>query len=94
MEVKDHLPLSELRRLERVEKDADRAKRLRIVILGIEGWTAPAVAMAVGLKLLGYRSFLLEQVAAGRWSMTTANERLASVKSLMRWLWRSEAVGP
>lgn len=49
MNVKDHLPLSELQRLERVEKDADRAKRLRIVILGIEGWTAPAVAMAVGL---------------------------------------------
>jgi len=42
MEVKDHLPLSELRRLERVEKDADRARRLRIVILGLEGWTAPA----------------------------------------------------
>lgn len=49
MDVKDHLPLVELQRLERAEKDADRAKRLRIVILGIEGWTAPAVAMAVGL---------------------------------------------
>jgi transposase len=49
MEVKDHLPLAELKRLERAEKDADRAKRLRIIILGIEGWTAPAVAMAVGL---------------------------------------------
>jgi transposase len=49
MDVKDHLPLGELRRLERIEKDADRAKRLRIVILGTEGWTAPAVAMAVGL---------------------------------------------
>jgi transposase len=49
MDVKDHLPLAELKRLERVEKDADRAKRLRIVILGTEGWTAPAVAMAVGL---------------------------------------------
>lgn len=49
MDVKDHLPLAELKRLERVEKDADRAKRLRIVILGMEGWTAPAVAMAVGL---------------------------------------------
>lgn len=47
MEIKDHLPLSELRRLERVEKDVDRARRLRIVILGLEGWTAPA--MAVGL---------------------------------------------
>jgi transposase len=49
MDVKDHLPLGELRRLERVEKDADRAKRLRIIILGMEGWTAPAVAMGVGL---------------------------------------------
>jgi transposase len=49
MDVKDHLPLAELKRLERVEKDAERAKRLRIVILGTEGWTAPAVAMAVGL---------------------------------------------
>ena len=50
MEVKDHLPVSELKRLERVEKNADRARRLRILILGIEGWTAPAVAMAVGLS--------------------------------------------
>jgi transposase len=49
MDVKDHLPLGELQRLERIEKDADRAKRLRIIILGMEGWTAPAVAMAVGL---------------------------------------------
>jgi len=50
MKVKDYLPLSELKRLERGEKDADRARRLRIVILGIEGWTAPAVAMALGLS--------------------------------------------
>jgi hypothetical protein len=49
MDVKDHLPLAELQWLERVEKNADRAKRLRIIILGIEGWTAPAVAIAVGL---------------------------------------------
>ncbi len=50
MKVKPHLPLSELKRLERCEKHADRARRLRIVILGLEGWTAPAVAMAVGLS--------------------------------------------
>lgn len=50
MQVQPHLPLQELKRLERAEKDADRSRRLRIVILGIEGWTAPAVAMAVGLS--------------------------------------------
>jgi transposase len=50
MEVKDHLPLEELKRLERIETNANRSRRLRIVILGIEGWTAPAVAMALGLS--------------------------------------------
>jgi transposase len=50
MHVESHLPLEELKRLERVEKDADRARRMRIVILGMEGWTAPAVGMAVGLS--------------------------------------------
>ncbi len=50
MEVKPYLPPEELKRLERVEKDADRARRLRVVILACEGWTAPAVAMAVGLS--------------------------------------------
>jgi len=50
MHVEGQLPLEELKRLECVEQDADRARRLRIIILGIEGWTAPAVAMAVGLS--------------------------------------------
>lgn len=49
MEVKPHLPLAELKRSERAEKNADRLRRMRIVILGAEGWTGPAVAMAVGL---------------------------------------------
>ena len=50
MDVRSHLPLEELVRLERVEKDAARSKRLRIVILAIGGYTAPAVAMSVGLS--------------------------------------------
>jgi transposase len=50
MEVKDHLPLAELERLERGETSAQRAKRLRIVILALRGFTAPAVGMCVGLS--------------------------------------------
>jgi transposase len=50
MHVESHLPLEELERIERAEKDADRSKRLRIVILAAKGWTAPAVAMSVGLS--------------------------------------------
>lgn len=45
-----HLSLEDLVRLERVEKDAAQSKRLRIVILAIGGWTAPAIAMSVGLS--------------------------------------------
>src|SRR5882724_6194984 len=50
MEVSTHLPLEELVRLERTEKDAARSKRLRIVILAIGGYTSPAIAMSVGLS--------------------------------------------
>lgn len=50
MDVRAHLPLEELVRLERIEKDAAQSKKLRIVILAIGGWTAPAIAMSVGLS--------------------------------------------
>ncbi len=50
MEVKDHLSFERLQQLEREEKCAGRAKRLRIVVLAIQGWTAPAIGMAVGLS--------------------------------------------
>ena len=50
MEVKARLTLEQLKQLERSERDAGQSKRLRIVILAMEGWTAPAVAMAVGLS--------------------------------------------
>ncbi len=50
MMVKAHLSLKRLKQLEREENDAGRAKRLRIVILAMQGWTAPAIGMAVGLS--------------------------------------------
>lgn len=50
MEVREHLPLAELERLEREERGAQRAKRLRIVILALKGYTAPAIALSLGLS--------------------------------------------
>lgn len=50
MEVREHLSLEQLERIERDETDARRSKRLRIVILAMRGFTAPAVAMSVGLS--------------------------------------------
>lgn len=49
MEVKPRLPLEQLKQLERSERDAGQSKRLRVV-MAMEGWTAPAVSMAVGLS--------------------------------------------
>jgi transposase len=42
--------LPQLQQLERKEREAVRSKRLRIVILAMQGWTAPAIAMSVGLS--------------------------------------------
>jgi transposase len=50
MYVRDQQPLAVLEGLERKEKDATRSKRLRIIILAVQGWTAPAIAMSVGLS--------------------------------------------
>jgi transposase len=50
MHVEDRLPLAELQRLERLEKNSSKARRIRIVILAIQGYTAPAIAMSVGLS--------------------------------------------
>lgn len=49
MYVREHEPLADLKRMERKERDAARSKRLRIIILAIGGWTAPAIAASVGL---------------------------------------------
>lgn len=50
MYVHERVALKELERIERKEPNAKRAKRLRIVILAMQGWTAPAIAMSTGLS--------------------------------------------
>ena len=50
MKVRWHVPLEELVRLERAEKNASHSKRLQIVILALGGYTAPAIAMSLGLS--------------------------------------------
>ena len=42
MHVEYKMPVAELERLERLEKDARCAKLIRIVILATNGYTAPA----------------------------------------------------
>ena len=50
MEIRDHKTLEALIDLEKNERQARRAKRLRIIILAIQGFTAPAIALTLGLS--------------------------------------------
>ena len=50
IEVKFHHSLVTLEQKEREEKDASRSKRLRIIILALKGFTAPAIALSIGLS--------------------------------------------
>ena len=47
MDVKDHLSLVELKRLARAEQDVKLSKRMQIVVLAVEGYTAPAIARSL-----------------------------------------------
>lgn len=47
MDVKDHLSLSELKQLARAEQDAKLSKRMQMVVLALEGYTAPAIARSL-----------------------------------------------
>lgn len=47
MDVKPHLSLAELKRLARREPDAKLSKRLQMVVLALEGYTAPAIALSL-----------------------------------------------
>ena len=49
MHVEDHVSLAELKRLVRSERDAKLSKRFQIIVLAIEGYTAPAIAKSLGL---------------------------------------------
>ena len=47
MDVKDHLILTELKQLARAERDVKLSKRMQMVVLAMEGYTAPAIARSL-----------------------------------------------
>jgi transposase len=50
MKVSGTLSFEQLRKLQRQETNVGRAQRLQIIVLAQHGWTAPAIATAVGLS--------------------------------------------
>jgi transposase len=47
MDVQDHLSLAELKQLARAEQDVKLSKRMQMVVLALEGYTAPAIARSL-----------------------------------------------
>ena len=76
------------------ELTVGRVEKLRIQLSHFCDWlgSETPVAEITSQMLRDYRSKLLEQVTADNWSRTTASDRLGSVKSLVRWLWDTEAI--
>ncbi len=50
MYVKDHVSLEKLKQLSRSEKKPKVARRIQIIILAIQGYTAPAIALSLSLS--------------------------------------------
>lgn len=65
MDVVEHLSLAELKRLARVEQDVKLAKRMQMVVLAIEGYTAPAIAQSLGFSRRGCQQWVQRYNADG-----------------------------
>jgi integrase len=76
------------------ELSANRVYILRLHLEHFRDWRAgeSAVTDIDGKSLADYRLELLRRVESKEWSRTTANDRLTSVKSFVRWLWQIEAI--
>ena len=50
MHVKDYVPLEKLKKLARSEKNPKIAQRIQIIILAMQGYTAPGIALSLSLS--------------------------------------------
>ena len=50
MNVKDYVPLDELKKIARSEKNTKLAQRIQIVVLAIQGYTASSIALSLSLS--------------------------------------------
>ena len=82
MHVADYLTLVQLQDLERQERDAFRAKSLRILILARQGWPAPDIAMAVGLCRRAVQERVIAYNAEGLAAL--ADERGSAMEPLLQ----------
>ena len=65
MHVERHVSVEELKRLARSEQDVRIAKRIQMVVLAIEGYTAPAIARSLGFSRRVCQSWVQRFNASG-----------------------------
>ena len=65
MQVEPHVSVDELKRLARGEPDVRIAKRIQMVVLAIEGYTAPAIARSLGFSRRVCQNWVQRFNAAG-----------------------------
>jgi integrase len=71
-----------------------RLRGLETLLQGFADWLGGdfPVTEISGQTLVDYHAYLLSQVQAKVWATVTASNRLESVKTFIRWLWRTEAI--
>lgn len=76
------------------ELSTARVYALQLHLNGFADWLGQgsSVEEINGQVLNEYRAHLLKKVESKEWSRTTANDRLVTLKSFVRWLWQIEAI--
>ncbi len=93
MHVKDYVPLEKLKKLVRSEKNPRVARRIQIIILALEGYTAPGIALSLSLSRRACQEWvkrfnqqglpgLQDQPGRGRNALLTPEENEAFKKRL------------
>lgn len=73
---------------------AGRVEKLRSQLEQFQLWAGSDLPLTeiVSQTLIDYRVHLLQLVEAEKWSRTTANERMGTVRTFVHWLWQVEAI--
>ena len=93
MHVKDYVPLEKLKKLARSETNAKISQRIQIIVLAMQGYTAPGIALSLSLsrrtcqewvKRFNQRGLvgLQDQPGRGRNALLTPEENKAFKKRL------------
>jgi integrase len=76
------------------EVSIGRFYALKLHLTYFQDWIGKSIAVKEidGESLAKYHAHLLEKASSKKWTKTTANHYLTTLKSFVRWLWQTEAI--